>query len=64
MRAQIAGLHNAFEVEPVRREDGTVGPPLSVTLTLRNCWRVPARRMDLVFLYEFDGVAVYGVKHG
>lgn len=61
MRAEILGLHNRFEVQPVEREDGTIGPPYTVEMTLRTCWSKPARKLDLVYLYESDEVVVYGV---
>jgi hypothetical protein len=62
MRAEIVGLPIRFRVEPIEREDGTTGPPYRVDLTVRSCWKRPPRRMDLVYLFESEDVAYYGVK--
>jgi hypothetical protein len=61
MMAEILDLRTPFEVQPALRQDGTTGPPLSITITMRPCWRKPAVRLELAFQYESRGVAFYVV---
>jgi hypothetical protein len=61
MRAEILESSTPFEVQPAPRQDGTTGAPLSITITLRPCWRKPAVRLELTFAYEEQGVAYYGI---
>lgn len=62
MRAEILGLPGGYEIQPAEREDNTFGPPYTMELTLRTCWKKPPRHLHLVYLYESEGVAYYGVK--
>ena len=61
MRAEIVGLPCRFQVQSVEREDGTVGPPYTLEMTVRTCWQKPPRRLELVYLYECEDVVIYGV---
>ena len=59
MRAELVDGAARFEVQPRPREDGTTGPPASLNIALRPCWRKPTQRLTLALLYELDGVAYY-----
>lgn len=61
MTAEILENSTRFEVQPAPRQDGTTGPPLSISISLRPCWRKPALRLELRFLYEEQNVAYYGI---
>ena len=58
---EILDLGKRFEVGPVTREDGSYGAPTYIVLTTRSCWRKPAARYELVYLYELGEIAYYGV---
>jgi hypothetical protein len=62
MRAEILDLNTRFEVRPARREDGIMGPPHWLTVSLRPCWKKPPLRLELVYMYEAQGVAYYAVR--
>ena len=59
MRAEILDPPTRFEVAPAPRQDGTTGPPERITVSVRPCWRKPPMRLELVLLYECQGVAYY-----
>jgi hypothetical protein len=63
MRAEVLGHEAGFEVSLEQREDGSWAPPAEVKITLRPCWRKPAIRLRLIFLYtnEERKVAVYDI---
>jgi len=62
VRAEVLGLSARFDVQPALRSDGTTGPPLHVSLTLRPCWRKPPEKLDLEFVAEEQNVAYYAVE--
>lgn len=59
MTAEILDPPTRFEVQPAPREDGTTGPPLQLSISIRPCWQKPAVRLELAYAYESDGVAYY-----
>jgi hypothetical protein len=63
MRAEILGHEAGFEVDLEQLPDGRWAPKASVVLTLRPCWRKPAVKFRLTFLYtnEEKQVAVYDI---
>jgi hypothetical protein len=61
MRAEILESSTPFQVQPALRQDGTTGPPLTLSISMRPCWRKPAVRLELEFQYESGGVAFYVV---
>jgi hypothetical protein len=62
MRAELLDSTARFDVQPALREDGSTGPPLRTTVTLRPCWKKPVMRLDLEFVYELGGVAYYAPR--
>jgi hypothetical protein len=62
MQAEVLGVGTRFEIQPARREDGTVGPPDRMSISVRPCWKKPAVRLELAYLYEYQGVAYYAVE--
>jgi hypothetical protein len=61
VRAQIMELEARFEVQPGLRADGTTGPPYWVSISVRPCWRKPAVKLDLRYLYEVENVVYYSI---
>jgi hypothetical protein len=64
MRAEILGLAaGSFEVQPELRPDGRIIPPAFATLSLRPCWRKPAVKYRVAYLFtdEENQVAYYDV---
>lgn len=64
MTAEILDPPTRFEIRPELREDGTIGPPRRLSITVRPCWQKPPRKLELFYLYEAEGVVYYGVQRG
>jgi hypothetical protein len=62
--AEVVDLGVRFDVFPVAREDGRLGPPERIEVRYRPCWRKPAATLELTYLYAERDIAYYGVIHG